>query len=220
MSVTARTDRQIQAAVEAELEWTPDVDAAGIGVAVDDSVVSLSGEVDDYAARSAAKRAALRLHDVTAVVNDLDIHPKTVLSVSNVDIGKEVTHALKSATNVPDTVKAEIDAHSVTLTGQVDWDFERRAAKRALRYLRGVHSVENRITLTPRASAVDTGEGIRRAILRNAQLDAKAIKVSAAGDIVTLSGTVRSWAERRQAELAAWSSPHVSEVYNHIIVKA
>jgi osmotically-inducible protein OsmY len=166
MSVTARTDRQIQAAVEAELEWTPDVDAAGIGVAVDDSVVSLSGEVDDYAARSAAKRAALRLHDVTAVVNDLDIHPKTVLSVSNVDIGKEVIHALKSATNVPDTVKAEIDAHSVTLTGQVDWDFERRAAKRALRYLRGVHSVENRITLTPRASAVDTGEGIRRAILR------------------------------------------------------
>jgi osmotically-inducible protein OsmY len=158
MSVTARTDRQIQAAVEAELEWTPDVDAAGIGVAVDDSVVSLSGEVDDYAARSAAKRAALRLHDVTAVVNDLDTHPKTVLSVSNVDIGKEVTHALKSATNVPDTVKAEIDAHSVTLTGQVDWDFERRAAKRALRYLRGVHSVENRITLTPRASAVDTGE--------------------------------------------------------------
>jgi len=220
MSITGRTDRQIQEAVEAELEWTPEVDAAGIGVAVDDGVVSLSGEVDDYVARSAAKRAALRLRDVTAVVNDLKVHPKTSLAVSEVDIGKDVDHALRSATNVPDTVKAEIDGHAVTLTGQVEWDFERRAAKRAVRYLRGVHFVENRITLTPRASSEDTAENIRRAILRNAQLDAKAIKVVAAGDTVTLSGTVRSWADRRQADLAAWSSPHVSEVYNHIVVKS
>ena len=220
MSVPPRTDRQIQAAVEAELEWTPDVDAAGIGVAVDEGIVSLSGEVHNHAENVTANAAALRVRDVTAVVNGLNVHPNSESSVSPTDIGKEVNHALRSTINVPDTVKAEIDGHAVTLTGQVTWDFERRAAKRAVRYLRGVYSVTDRITLTPRLSSVDTAERIKSAIGRNAQLDAKAIKIVAAGDTVTLSGTVSSWAERRQADLAAWSSPHVSEVYNHIIVKA
>jgi osmotically-inducible protein OsmY len=220
MSVPPRTDRQIQAAVEAELEWTPDVDAAGIGVAVDEGIVSLSGEVRNHAENVTANAAALRVRDVTAVVNGLNVHPNSESSVSPTDIGKEVNHALRSTINVPDTVKAEIDGHAVTLTGQVTWDFERRAAKRAVRYLRGVYSVTDRITLTPRPSSVDTAERIKSAIGRNAQLDAKAIKIVAAGDTVTLSGTVSSWAERRQADLAAWSSPHVSEVYNHIIVKA
>ena len=219
MAIAARTDRQIQAAVEAELEWTPDVDAAGIGVAVDDGVVSLSGEVDTYADRVAAKDATLRVRDVTAVVNGLTVHPNSVFSVSDNDIGKEVEHALRSAGNVPETVKAEINGHAVTLTGQVSWDFQRRAAKRAIRHLRGVRSVNNRISLTPRAPSVDTAVRIRSAILRNAQLNAKSIEVAAAGDTVTLSGTVHSWAERRQADIAAWSSPHVTEVYNHIIVK-
>jgi osmotically-inducible protein OsmY len=220
MSVPPRTDRQIQAAVEAELEWTPDVDAAGIGVAVDEGIVSLSGEVHNHAENVTANAAALRVRDVTAVVNGLNVHPNSESSVSPTDMGKEVNHALRSTINVPDTVKAEIDGHAVTLTGQVTWDFERRAAKRAVRYLRGVYSVTDRITLTPRLSSVDTAERIKSAIGRNAQLDAKAIKIVAAGDTVTLSGTVSSWAERRQADLSAWSSPDVSEVYNHIIVKA
>ncbi len=222
MSVTAPTpsDKDIQTAVQAELEWTPDLEAANIGVAVDDGVVSLSGEVDTYAEVNAARGAALRVRDVTSVVNDLSVHPNSQFSVSEADIGKEVEHALRSATNVPDAVKAEIEGHAVTLTGQVRWEFERRAAERAVRYLRGVHLVVNRIALTPRVSAVDTEERITSAIIRNAQLDAKAIKVAVAGEKVTLSGTVRSWAERRQADLSAWSSPHVSEVYNHIIVRS
>lgn len=219
VATPTRTDGDIKAAVEAELEWTPEVEAAGIGVAVDDGVVSLSGEVDNYAERRAAKQAALRVRDVTAVVNELNVHPNSTFTLSENDIGNEVEHALRSATNVPDTVKAEIDGHAVTLTGQVKWDFQRRAAKRVVQYLRGVSSVDNRITLTPRASAVDTADRIRSAIVRNAQLDADAIKVIAAGDTVTLSGTVRSWAERRQADLAAWSSPHVGVVYNQITVK-
>ncbi len=220
MSLAARTDRQIQAAVEAELEWTPNVDSAHIGVAVDEGVVSLSGEVHHHVERVTANAAALRVRDVTAVVNRLNVHPNSESSLSPADIGKEVDRALRSTVNVPDTVKAEIDGHAVILTGQVTWDFERRAAKRAVRYLRGVYSVTDRITLSPRPASADTADRIKSAILRNAQLDAKAIKVVAAGDTVTLSGTVRSWAERRQADLAAWSSPHVSEVYNHIIVKA
>ncbi|MDX1890787.1 BON domain-containing protein [Mycolicibacterium sp. 050158] len=214
-----RADREIQDAVEAELEWTPEVNAATIGVAVDDGVVSLSGEVDTYAERTAVKRAALRVRDVTAVINDVNVHPNSAFYVSETDIGKEVEQALRSATNVPDTVKAVIDGHAVTLLGEVAWDFQRRAAKRAVRYLRGVYSVDSRITLTPRVSAVDTAERIKAAILRNAQVDARTVEVSADGTKVTLSGTVRSWAERRQADLAAWSSPHVTEVYNHIVVE-
>jgi osmotically-inducible protein OsmY len=220
VATPTRTDRQIQAAVEAELEWTPEVDAAGIGVAVGDGVVSLSGEVITSAERTAAKNATLRVHDVTAVVNNVAVHPDSRFSVSEDDIGKEVEHALRSAVKVPDAVKAEIDGDAVILTGQVKWDFQRRAAKRAVQGLRGVYSVSNRIALTPRASAVDTEERIKRAINRNSQLDAAAIAVVVAGDKVTLSGTVRSWAERRQADLTAWSSPHVTEVYNHIVVKA
>jgi osmotically-inducible protein OsmY len=213
-------DRDIRSAVEAELEWTPDVDGAGIGVAVDDGVVSLSGEVDSFAERIAAKRAALRVRGVTTVIDDLRVHPDSRFSISETDVGKEVERALGSTSNVPDTVKAEIHGHDVTLTGEVTWDFQRRAAKRAVQYLRGVQSVKNLITLTPRVSAVDTQERIERAILRNAQLDADAIKVSVAGGEVTLTGTVRSWAEKQQAEHAAWSSPHVSGVDDRILVRA
>lgn len=222
MKVTthASTDRDIHAAVEAELDWTPDVDAAGIGVAVAEGVVTLTGEVEFYSQRTAAKRAALRVRDVTAVVNDITVRPEPRSSVSEAEIGKAVDYALRSTTNVPESVKAEIEGHAVTLTGQVKWDFQRRAAARAVEHLHGVTSVDNRITLTPRVSAADTKQRIESAILRNAMLDASSIDVVVAGDKVTLSGQVRSWAERRQADLAAWSSPHVSEVYNHILVRS
>lgn len=214
------TDRDIHAAVEAELEWTPDVDAAGIGVAVGDGVVTLSGEVEFYSQRAASKRAALRVRDVTAVVNDITVHPESPGSVSEVDLGKAVDFALRSAANVPHTVKAELEGHHLTLRGQAKWDFQRRAAERAVEHLRGVASVDNRIGLTPRESAAGTQQRIEQAILRNALIDASAVDVVVAGTRVTLSGTVRSWAQRRQADLAAWSSPNVAEVYNHIVVRS
>lgn len=220
VTTTPCTDRDVQSAVEAELRWTPEVDSAHIGVAVDDGVVVLSGEVATHAERDSATKAALRVRDVTAVVDDLTVHPNYGLYVSESDIAKEVEHALRSAGNVPDTVKAVIDGHAVTLTGEVHWDFQRRAADRAVQYLRGVYSLDNHIALSPRTPATDTADGIRNAIVRNAQLNADAITVSVADDRVTLSGTVRSWAERRQADLIAWSSPHVGEVYNHIVVRA
>jgi osmotically-inducible protein OsmY len=220
VATPARTDSEIKAAVEAELEWTPDVDATRIGVAVDGSVVSLSGEVDNYAERNAARKAVLRVRDVTAIVNDMRVHPNSQFSVSEIDIAKNVEHALRSAIDIPDTVKAEIDRSTVNLTGTVKWNFQRRAAERAVQYLRGVHSVNNRISLSPRVSAVDTGKRIKSAIIRNALLDAQSINVSVAGDKVTLSGTVGSWAEKQQAELAAWASPHVGEVANHIVVRS
>ncbi|TPG32872.1 BON domain-containing protein [Mycolicibacterium hodleri] len=219
VEASPRIDGDIRAAVTAELEWTPDIDAAGIGVTVEDGVVSLLGEVADYAERASANRAALRVRDVTAVVNELSIQQNSTPMSEN-DIGKEVEHALRSTINVPDTVKAEIDGHAVTLTGQVEWDFQRRAAARSVQYLRGVHSIDNRLNLTSRAAAADTADRVRNTIVRNSLLGVEAVTVDAEGDKVTLTGTVRSWAARRQADLAAWSSPHVTEVYNHILAKS
>jgi osmotically-inducible protein OsmY len=218
-STRLKTDREVKAAVTAELEWAPEIDATRIGVAVDDGVVVLTGEVRRYSEVTAAKKAALRTIGVGAVVNDLRVHPSSRYSISEVDVAKEVEHALRAAGDVPDTVKAEVVDHDVTLIGFAEWDYQRRAAKRVVRHLRGVTSVTDAIALTSRVSASDAAERIEQAILRNALLDAKAIEVSVTGDKVTLTGTVRSWAERRQAGLAAWSSPSVSDVYNHIVVR-
>lgn len=120
-TTTIRSDHDLQAAVQAELEWTPDIDAAGVGVSVDEGAVVLSGEVTSYSERLAAKQAALRVRGVCAAVDKLTIHP--TWSVTETDIAKEVEHALTWAVNVPDTVKAEIKGHDVTLTGQARWNF-------------------------------------------------------------------------------------------------
>lgn len=212
-------DLEIRDLVSDELEWTPDVDAAGIGVAVEDGAVILSGEVDNYAERIAAKRAALRVRGVQTVVDDLTVHPNSSVAVTPTDIAREVKHALEAAVDVPDTIKAQIDGHSVTLTGEVDHDYERAAAKRAVQYLRGIHAVDSRIMLRARPSAPDTEERIRNAITRNALLDANRIHVRVEGSKVVLAGTVATSVERRQAGNAAWASPHVTDVENQITVR-
>lgn len=220
MRIATDDDVRVQAAVQDELAWTPDVDAAGIGVAVEDGTVTLSGEVDSYAERVAARHAALRVRGVTAFVDNLTVHPKGASQVSETDIAKAVDHALKGASNIPDSVKAEINYHHVTLTGEVEWDYQRRAARRAVEHLRGVHTVNNMITLSARPTAPDAEERIRNALTRNALLDAQKITVTIAGNKVILGGTVRSWAEKQQAGRAVWSSPHVTDVDNRITVQA
>lgn len=220
IAIPVRTDHDIQIAIVEELEWTPDVDGAGIGVAVDDGTVSLSGEVDSNSERIAAGHAALRVHGAIALVDNLIVHASTRWTLTEADIAKEVVHALTWASNVPDTVKASITNHTVTLSGHVKWDFERRAAERAVQHLRGISFVYNKITLLDRPSAADTEERIRKALTRNAALDAQTIEAVVAGTTVTLTGTTRSWAEKQQAGLAAWSSPHVTNVVNHIAVRA
>lgn len=218
-TTSAMNDREVQVAVQDELDWTPDVDAAGIGVAIEDGTVSLSGEVDSYAEKLAARRAALRVSGVVAVVDHLVVHPKSQSYTSDTDTAKLVAHALTWASSVPDSVQAEIDHHRVTLTGEVDWNYQRRAAERAVHHLEGVVSVRKLIRLSPRASAADAKSRIEKALERNAQLDAKAIQVEVTGDQVVLTGQVQSWAEKQQAGYAAWASPHVGHVDNRITIK-
>lgn len=219
-NTAVRHDEDIQASVQDELAWTPDVDDTGIGVAVEDGTVSLSGEVDSYAEYLAAKRAALRVRGVRAIVDNLIVHPRSPVPVTESDIAKEADRALRGASNVPSSVQAEVKDHTITLKGAVDWDYQRQAARRAVQYLRGVRSVIDLTTLTTRPSGQDTQARIRSALARNAMLDATTIEAVVTDGKVTLTGTVQSWAERKQAERAAWASPHVSDVDNQIMVRA
>jgi osmotically-inducible protein OsmY len=219
MTIDTSIDLDVQTLVLEELKWTPDVDAAGIGVAVEDGTVTLSGEVDSYAERLAAKKAARRIRGVRTVVDDLTVHAASDPAITETVIAREVERALRGASNVPESVQAEIQGRNVTLTGEVDWEFQRRAAKRAVQFLRGVRSVNSMIRLSARPSAADAEERIRNALTRNAQLDGKTIQVSVDGTRATLTGTVRSWVERQQAENAAWASPHVTKVDNGIVVR-
>jgi len=218
-STTRIDDEDLQRAVQQELEWTPDVDSAGIGVAVEDGTVALSGEVDSHPERLAARHAALRVRGVNAVIDHLGLPSSPDEHMADTAVAEEVEHALRAAADVPPGVKAVIEGGDVSLMGEVDWDYERRAAKRAVQHLKGVRTVNSMITLTARPSAADAEERIRGAIRRNALVDAHTIEVAVSGTTVMLTGTVRSWAEKNQAVEAAWASPHVTEVDNRIVVR-
>jgi osmotically-inducible protein OsmY len=212
-------DYETREAVEAELRWSPQIsDAAQIGVSVADGIVTLSGEVSSYAQRVEAGKAALRTRGVTAISNDLTVHPGS-RPYSDARLAAEIRDALRLNIKVPrDGVDVEVRDHRVILTGTVDWEFQRRAAERTVEGLRGVQGVQNDIELSPRAPSEETHAMIRAALVRNANVDANHIVVDVEGTDVTLTGTVSSAAEKRIAGLAAWSSPHVRWVLNELKV--
>jgi len=213
------SDHDVQALVREELEWTPDVDAAGVGVAVEDGVVTLSGEVDALWEKLAAANAARRVRGVSTVVNDLVVHRPAASATSEAATAKAVSRALRSSGDIPESVQAELQDGTVTLTGRVGWDFERRAAERAMQHIRGVRHVVNLLSLAPHAVPADTEERIRAALDRDALLGGAAIEVSVDRGRVVLTGTVRSWAERSRAEHLAWRAPYVRSVDDFIDVR-
>ncbi|MES2170023.1 MAG: BON domain-containing protein [Actinomycetota bacterium] len=217
----ARSDTDIQHDVLDELDWTPDVNPAHIGVSVNNGVVTLSGEVSTFAERVAAKDAAVSVRGVTGLADELEVETVAAYKHTDTQIAEAIVSALRLRTDIPrDTITCEVSAGFVTLNGQVAWNFQRDAARHEASRIVGVRLVTNKITLSPRASASDTAERIRKALVRSAQVDADGIVVHVDGSAVRLTGYVRSWAERQQAATAAWASPNVTTVDNDLAVKA
>jgi osmotically-inducible protein OsmY len=212
-----RSDAELKASVINEVDWTPSVNGTHIGVAVNDGVVTLSGEVDSYPERRLAEKAAFRIHGVTAVADEMTVRSPWV--VTDTDLAQNATQALEASVEVPaHSVKVTVHDRVITLSGTVLWQFQREAAARAVRHLKGVANINNTIALEQTAvSTSDIHTAITAALVRNAQLEGHEITVVAGpGGQVTLAGTVGAAAESRSAQHAAWSAPGVTAVVNQL----
>jgi osmotically-inducible protein OsmY len=216
-----KSDLQLHKNVVEELQWDPRVNEAEIGVAAKEGVVTLTGSVDTFAQKYAAEKVVERVTGVRAVADDLHVRPKNGLARNDTDIAHSVVKALSWNIEVPaDKVTAKVETGWVTLKGEVNWQYQKTAAERAVRYLGGVKGISNLIEVKPKASPVEVKAKIEAALKRNAELDAKLITVETADGKVTLRGNVRSWAERADAEHAAWAAPGVKEVDDRLIVSS
>ncbi|MCU1468087.1 MAG: Transport-associated protein [Actinomycetia bacterium] len=213
------TDNELRRNVERELEWEPSVDERRIGVSVVDGIVTLTGEVSSFGEKWRAERAVERVSGVKGIANELEV--KVASERSDTDIAKAAVDALKWNVMVPsDKVTVKVSKGWLTLDGEVRWDYQRRAADRAVRDLPGVRGVSNLIQIKPRVEPDHVKEKIEETFKRVATLDANRITVQVEGSEVTLRGTVRSWVERHEAEKAAWAAPGVTAVHNYITIAA
>ena len=217
MTFIERTDPELKKAVVQEISYLPSVNSTNIGVAVRDGVVTLSGEVDTYPERFLAEKATLRVRGVNAVAEEITV--RSSAGATDAKIAQEAHEALDRAVDVPPgSVKVMVMEHVITLTGNTTWHFQREAAARAVRYLKGVTGIHNNVTIIPTVTAAGIKDAINGALVRDAELEARKITVHADGGHVTLDGNVHSWAERVQADRAAWSAPGVTNVTSNLKV--
>ena len=214
-----RTDQQLKEDVTNELKWEPAVKETHIGVSVKGGVVTLSGHVPSYGEKYGAEKAAKRVFGVRAVANELDVKLASDTRMSDEDVARSCLNALRAHASVPDQrLKLVVNNGWVTIEGTVEWQFEKAAAENAIRYVLGVRGITNSITLTPRASAADIKEKIEAAFKRSAEIDSDRIQVETHDGKVVLRGEVRSWAEKTEAQQAAWAAPGVISVENDLVV--
>ena len=214
-----KTDSELKRDVEAELKWEPSVNEAHIGVGVKDGVVTLSGHVPAYAEKWGAERAAKRVFGVKAVADELDVKLPGSGRRTDEEIAAACVGALKTNYSVPpDKVKVVVAGGWVTLDGEVEWQFQKDAALNAVLHLTGVTGVTNNVAVKPRATSADVKGKIEAAFKRSAEVDARRVGVEVLNGKVVLRGTVRSWAERDEAQRAAWGAPGVVTVDNHLTV--
>jgi osmotically-inducible protein OsmY len=212
-------DRDLREAVEQALDWEPVINAKGIGVSVQDGVVTLTGQVDCYPEKREAEKVAGLVRGVKAVACELHVKLPDDKERSDDEIARAAANAIAWNTLLPKgRIQVWVDKGRVTLEGTVDWQYQRKSADQCVRYLAGVKDVNNHIVVRPIADRVAVRTQIEAALLRNAQLDANSIRVDVRGNMVLLSGTVQSWIEREEAERAAWGAPGVWDVENLLLV--
>lgn len=213
------TDKDLKQHVQNALDWEPSVDATDIGVSVDDGVVTLRGNVGSYMEKLMAERVALRVYGAKALANDLVVHLASGYERTDTEIAHAALAALKWNTLVPnERVTVTVKGGQLTLNGTLDWQFQKDAAARAVGNLTGVTAVINYIIVQPRVKATDVRGKIEAAFKRSAEIDARRVNVTTQDGKVILSGNVHSWAERQEAERAAWAAPGVTVVDDRLAV--
>jgi osmotically-inducible protein OsmY len=219
MSTATLTDKDLHLrdAVMHQLEWEPAVDSSGIGVTARAGAVVLSGSIPTYAAKLAAERAAKRVRGVRAVANDLEV--TLAAGRTDADIAADAAAVLRLHGEVPDVVQVSVNHGHVTLTGTVQWHYQRLQAEKAVRYVEGVRDLVNRISIDPKEAGRDLHRRIAKALHRNASLDASRIDVRTADGVAFLTGKATSWDQRQAAERAAYDAPGVTMVDNQIVVE-
>lgn len=216
-----KSDYQLKQDVMTELAWDPAINADAIGIAVENSVVTASGHIGTYAEKRAIEKALHRVSGVMAIALDLEVSVSPQYRRDDTALTAAIENAFKWNSVVPaDKVRVMVDKGWVTLSGELDWDYQRKAAEKAVRPLMGVIGISDEINLSTRPAPADVTSSIEGALKRQAERQAKHVQVDVNGSTVTLRGEVHSWREHTAALGAAWSAPGVRKVINELRVSA